>query len=72
MIKYYVIKFVSDLRQVGGFLRVLLLPLPILLKMALNTTTLTLSLRNKHLSLRNTHKQQCLFKTCVDNLPLMT
>jgi hypothetical protein len=28
-IKYYVIKFVSDLRQVGGFLRVLLFPPPI-------------------------------------------
>jgi hypothetical protein len=46
-IQHYVIKFVSDLRQVGGFLRVLLFPPPIkidrhditeiLLKVALNT-----------------------------------
>ena len=28
-IQHYVIKFVSDLRQVGGFLRVLRLPPPI-------------------------------------------
>ena len=28
-IQHYVIKFVSDLRQVGGFLRVLLFPQPI-------------------------------------------
>jgi hypothetical protein len=28
-IQYYVIKFVSDLRQVGGFLRVLRFPPPI-------------------------------------------
>ena len=45
-IKHYVIKFVSDLRQVGGFLQVLLSPPPIktdshditeiLLKVALN------------------------------------
>jgi hypothetical protein len=28
-VKYYVIKFVSDLRQVGGFLRVLRFPPPI-------------------------------------------
>jgi hypothetical protein len=45
-----VIKFVSDLQQVGGFLRVLLFPPPIktdrnditeiLLKVALNTKTL--------------------------------
>jgi hypothetical protein len=39
-IHHYVIKFVSDLQQVGGFLWVLRLPLPItkiLLKVALNT-----------------------------------
>ena len=43
-IQHYVIKFVSDLRQVGGFLRVLWFPPPIkltateiLLKLALNT-----------------------------------
>jgi hypothetical protein len=46
-IQHYVIKFVSDLRQVGGFLRVLRFPPPIkidrhditeiLLKVALNT-----------------------------------
>ena len=28
-IQHYVIKFISDLRQVGGFLRVLHFPLPI-------------------------------------------
>jgi hypothetical protein len=46
-----VIKFVSDLRKIGGFLRVLQFPPPItdhydtteiLLKVALNTITLTL------------------------------
>ena len=53
-IQHYVIKFVSDLRQVGGFRRVLMFPPPIkktdrheityiLLKVALNTITLTLS-----------------------------
>jgi hypothetical protein len=57
-IQHYVIKFVSDLRQVGGFLRVLRFPPPIKLKycwkkslttpkgqsesVALNTITLTL------------------------------
>jgi GTPase SAR1 family protein len=30
-VQHYVIKFVSDLRQVGGFSRVLRFPLPILL-----------------------------------------
>ena len=49
-ILHYVIKFVSDLRQVGGFLRILQFPLPIkltatditeiLLKIELNTITL--------------------------------
>ena len=29
LIQHYVIKFVSDLRQVGGFLQVLLFPPPI-------------------------------------------
>ena len=53
-IQLYVIKFVSDLRQVGGFLRVLQFPPPIkltvaiyteiLLKVALNTITLTITL----------------------------
>ena len=47
-IQQYVIKFLSDLRQVGGFLRVLRFPPPIkltatiteiLLKLALNTIT---------------------------------
>jgi len=52
-IQHYVIKFVSDLRQVGGFLHVLRLPPPIktdrqditeiLLKVVLNTITLTLT-----------------------------
>jgi len=51
-IQHYVIKFVSDLRQVGGFLSALQFPPPtktdrhditeILLKVVLNTTTLTL------------------------------
>jgi hypothetical protein len=51
-IQQYVIKFVNDLQQVGGFLRVLRCPPPIkidchniaeiLLKVALNTITLTL------------------------------
>ena len=51
-IQSYVIKFVSDFRQVGGFLLVLQFPPPIktdchniteiLLKMALDTITLTL------------------------------
>ena len=36
LIQHYVIKFVSDLRQVGGFLRVLQIPSPIKL-----TTTIT-------------------------------
>ena len=30
-IQYYVVKFVSDLRQVGGFHRVLLFPSPVTL-----------------------------------------
>ena len=30
-LKHYVIKFISDLRQVGGFLRVLLFPPPMIL-----------------------------------------
>jgi len=52
-IQHYVIKFVSDLWQVGGFLRILGFPPPkktdrhditkILLKVALNTINLTLS-----------------------------
>ena len=53
-IQLYVIKFVSDIRQVGGFLRVLQFPPPIkltvtiyteiLLKVALNTINLTITL----------------------------
>ena len=53
-IQHYVIKFVSDIRQVGGFLRVLQFPPPIkltvtiyteiLLKVALNTITLTITI----------------------------
>jgi hypothetical protein len=55
-IQHYMIKFVSDLRQVCGFLRVLLYPPPIkltttiynaakiLLTVALNTITITLNL----------------------------
>jgi hypothetical protein len=50
-IQHYVIKFVSDFRQVSGFLRLLRFPSPIklshditekLLKVALNNITLTL------------------------------
>ena len=54
-IQHYVIKFVSDLRQVCRFLQVLQFPLQIkltatyltemLLKVALNTITLTLTLQ---------------------------
>ena len=54
LMQHYVIKFVSDLRQVVGFLRVLRFPLKyktdrhdmteILLKVALNIITLTLTL----------------------------
>ena len=40
-IQHYVMKFVSDLRQVGGFLRVLDIT-EILLKVPLNTITITL------------------------------
>jgi hypothetical protein len=40
-IQHYVIKFVSDLRQVGGFLRVLGFPLPIKL------TTKEMMIRDK-------------------------
>jgi hypothetical protein len=45
-IQYYIIKFVRDLRQVGGFLRMLRFPPPmkILLKVALNTIILILTL----------------------------
>ena len=51
-IQHYVIKYVSDLWHVGGFHRVLRFPIPIkchditeiLLKVALNTITLTLIL----------------------------
>jgi hypothetical protein len=53
-IQHYVIKFVSDLRHVGGFLGVLRFPPPIqtdrrditeiLLKVALNTISLTIDL----------------------------
>jgi hypothetical protein len=41
-IKHYVIKFVSDLRQVGGFLWVLRFP-EIYLKVAFNTIILNLT-----------------------------
>jgi hypothetical protein len=49
-IQHYVIKFVSDLRQVGGVLRVFRFPPPIkltakiLLKVALNTITLYINM----------------------------
>ena len=56
-IQHNVIEFVSDLRQVGGFLRVLLFPPPIkliaiteiLLKVALNTTMQTYLKLKTHL-----------------------
>ena len=48
-IQHYVMKYVSDLRQIGGFLRVLLFPptdrhdiTEISLKVALNTITLNI------------------------------
>jgi len=43
-IQYYVIKFVSDLLQIGGFLWVFQFPPPIKLKVALNTIILTITL----------------------------
>jgi hypothetical protein len=67
-IQHYVIKFVSDLSQVGGFLRVLLFPPPlkltatiiditqILLKVALNTITLILTLKISGDYIRNKMK----------------
>jgi hypothetical protein len=52
-IQLYVIKFVSDLRQVGGVLLVLRHDITeILLKVALNTITLTPQLSNKLKSFR--------------------
>jgi hypothetical protein len=49
-IEHYVKKFVSDLRQVGGFLRVLRHDIiEILLKVALNTCSWCLQLLNPHL-----------------------
>jgi hypothetical protein len=44
-IQHYVIKFVSDLRQVGGFLRVLQFPPPIKLKVAFDTVIHTCMVR---------------------------
>ena len=44
-IQHYVIRFVSDLRHVGGFLRVLRFHPPIKLTATLNTTNLTLTLQ---------------------------
>jgi len=71
-IHHYVIKFVSDLRQVGGFLRVLRFPPPIktdrqditetLSKVALDTIILTLI----HNRSGQSHKEQ-FYKT--PNLP---
>jgi len=58
--QHYVIKFVSDLRQVSGFLRILWFPLAIkmtamiynvieiLLKVALNTITISILVRSGH------------------------
>jgi len=57
MMQHYVIKFVSDLQQVGGFPRLICFPPPIkqtttiyivteiLVKVVLNTITLTLAIR---------------------------
>ena len=73
--QYSVIKNVSDLRQVGCFLRVLGFPPPIkltshdiiemVLKVALNTITLTISIEKKPLDLHvlsrcNTHESSFL------------
>ena len=56
-IQHYVIKVVSDLRWVGGFLRVLLFPpqryiTEILLKVALNTITIAIAMRH-HQAIRD-------------------
>ena len=67
-IQHYVIQFVSDLSQVGGFLWVLLFPPPLkltatidditqlLLKVALNTITLILTLKISGDYIRNKMK----------------
>jgi hypothetical protein len=67
-VQLYVIKIVSALRQVGGFLRVLQFPSPIkltatkiLLKVALNTTKQTINV--VHISLNKSQR-------CNNNLSL--
>jgi hypothetical protein len=66
------IKFVSDLRQVGGFLRVLQFPPPIklahdiaeiLLKVVLNTISLNISLKE---SICPLYLDNCYTFTLVD------
>jgi len=58
LIQQYVIKFINELRQVGGFLRALVSSAnktdcqditEILLKVVLSTITLTLTLDNVHI-----------------------
>ena len=61
---HYVIKFVTDLRQVGGFLQVLLISstnkTEIMLKVVLNTITLTLQI---------THDLHLMSLRTILNLP---
>ena len=86
-VQHYLIKFVSDLWHVGGFLLVLRLPTPIkltdhhdinviLLKVALNTIPLTLTL---YITLRITeyknrislHKRVCIHFTIYTRIPFI-
>ena len=81
-IQHYVIQFVSDLSQVGGFLWVLLFPPPLkltatidditqlLLKVALNTITLILTLKISGDYIRNKMKICYIWpsSTCHCNL----
>ena len=48
LIQHYVIKFVSDLRQVGGFLRVLRFPPPIKLNVHWNIVESDVKLHNSN------------------------
>jgi len=58
-VQHYVLKFVSDLRQVGGFLRVLRFPPPIKLTAMICITEILLKVALKtiapHLNSLNTH-----------------
>ena len=75
LIQHYVIKFISDLRQVGGFLQVLWFPPPIslttmiiLLKVALNTINQTKPLYRIAGKLRRLQFSRCRCKRGVFNL----